>query len=284
VRSSFYDGLARRMMLGGEVDPQVPQALPPERSLLAADTERVASYLYPGGLVAVHAEGRNRDSIWQALERLEVYGTSGPRILLWFDLLNGPEGASPMGSSLGFSGTPRFEVRAAGALVQKPGCPEESIQGLSQERLERLCRGECYHASDRRHSIVAIEVVRIRPQAYAGEEVSELIEDPWRRFECAPSADGCVISFEDPDYAASGRDVLYYARAIQEATPAVNGSNLRAELDAEGNVVATRPCYGDFRTAFDDDCLAPVEERAWSSPIFLDQLAVEVVEEEPEES
>jgi hypothetical protein len=270
------------------VDPRVPQEVPQGRSLLAADTERVASYLYPGGLVAVHAEGRNRDSIWRALERREVYGTSGPRILLWFDLLNSPEGPIPMGSSLAFSGTPRFEVRAAGAFVQKPGCPEESIRGLSPERLELLCRGECYHASDRRHPIVAIEVVRIRPQAYAGEEVSDLIEDPWRRFECDPNADGCVISFEDPDYAESGRDVLYYARAIQEATPAVNpavnGSNLRAELDAEGNVVSTRPCFGDYRTAFDDDCLAPVEERAWSSPIFLDQLPAEVVEEEPEES
>jgi len=271
TRSAFYDGLARRMMLGGEVDPQVPQTMPAERSLLAADTERVASFLYPGGLVAVHAEDRNRDAIWQALERREVYGTSGPRILLWFDLLNGPEGSIPMGSSLAFSGTPRFEVRAAGAFVQKPGCPEESIRGLKPERLEQLCRGECYHASDRRHPIVAIEVIRIRPQAHTGENVEDLIEDPWKRFECEPSADGCTIRFEDPDYAESGRDVLYYARAIQEETPAVNGADLRAEFDDEGNVIRTSPCYGDYRTAFDDDCLAPVEERAWSSPIFLDQ-------------
>ena len=271
VRSGFYDTLARRMMLGGDVDPRVPQPIPEEAGLLAADTERVASFLYPGGLVAVHSEGRSRDAIWQALGRREVYGTSGPRILLWFDLLNGPGGPIPMGSSLAFSGTPRFEVRAVGAFEQKAGCPEESVEGLSPERLERLCRGECYHASDRRHPIAAIEVVRIRPQAHSGEKIDDLIEDPWRRFECEPQADGCVVAFEDPDYAGSGRDVLYYARAIQEETPAVNGANLRTEFDADGNAVRTSPCFGDYRTPFDEDCLAPVEERAWSSPIFLDQ-------------
>jgi hypothetical protein len=270
-RSSFYDSLARRMQSPGDADPRVPQPVPQEAGLLSADIERVTSFLHPGGLVAVHAEGRSREAIWRALGRREVYGTSGPRILLWFDLLNGPGGPIPMGSSLAFSGTPRFEVRAAGAFVQKEGCPEESLEGLSPERLERLCRGECYHASDRRHPIVAIEVIRIRPQAHSGEDVNDLIEDPWKRFECEPRAEGCVVHFEDPDYADSGRDVLYYARAIQEATPAVNGANLRAEFDAEGNVIRTSPCFGDNRTPFDDDCLAPVEERAWSSPIFLDQ-------------
>ena len=178
-RSAFYANLARRRIQAtGDVDPQVPQPVPTERSLLGTDTERIASFLHPGGLVAVHAEGRNRAAIWQALGRREVYGTSGPRILLWFDLLNGPGGALPMGSSLPFSETPRFEVRAVGAFVQKDGCPEESIRGLSPERLERLCRGECYHASDERHPIVAIEVIRIRPQAHSGENVGDLIEDP----------------------------------------------------------------------------------------------------------
>lgn len=236
----------------------------------ATDAERVTSFTYPGGIVAVHAPDRTRQSVWGALERRETYGTSGPKILLWFDLVNGPGGSMPMGSAVEMSEAPRFEVRAAGGFVQKPGCPDTSVAGLSPKRLEALCAGECDNPSDVRHPIETIEIVRIRPRISAEEDPGDLIEDPWRRFECEPDPGGCMVQFVDTEFTGSGRDVLYYARAIQEPTPAINGDLMRTQFDPAGNAVSVELCYGDYRTDITDDCLAPARERAWSSPIFVD--------------
>jgi len=236
--------------------------------------ERQSSFFVTGGLAAVHAAGRDRGAIWSALDRREVYGTSGDRMLLWFDLLNAPGRGGrleslPMGSETDMSTKPMFEVRAVGAFEQLPGCPAHSLAALDEERLHHLCRDECYHPSDRRKLVSRIEVVRIRPQVRPGEPVTPLVEDPWRVFECEPDPAGCRVRFEDPDFVTAGRDALYYARAIQAPSPAVNADNLRCETDAAGNCLEVRPCFGDYRTDYGDDCTADAEERAWSSPIFV---------------
>jgi hypothetical protein len=272
IASRSLEERVRPWLRGRQADPQRPHSVESIRSLRGLlDTDREASFMYPGGSVAVHASGRDRGAVWDALMRREAYGTSGPRILLWFELVNAPGGPAPMGSEVRLAETPVFEVRAAGDFVQQPGCPEASVRGLAPERLERLCRGECYHPGDVRHPIEAIEVVRVLPQTgREAESPAERIQDPWRRFPCEPRPDGCRVRFEDPEYAGSERPAAYYVRALQAATPAINADGLRTEFDPDGNAVRVTPCHGGWRTPADDACLAPANERAWSSPIYLD--------------
>jgi len=270
--SERIEGLLAPWLVGRQENPLRAQAVPEEppgiRGLLSVDRE--ASFLYPGGAVAVHAAGRSRDAIFAALARRETYGTSGPRILLWFDLLNAPGGPAPMGSEVRLAEAPRFEVRAAGDRVQEPGCPEESLRALGPERLARLCRGECYRPGSAREPIVAIEVVRVRERRSEEEAPADLIEDPWRRFDCPADEEGCVVRFADDEYPTSGRPASYYVRVLQAPAPAINGATLRTTFDAEGRAVRVSPCLAGWRTPEGDDCLAPVQERAWSSPIFVD--------------
>jgi hypothetical protein len=233
------------------------------------EAERQASFFTTGALAAVHTQGRTREQIYDALRRREVYATSGPRIMLWFDLVNGPSGATPMGGEATMNQAPRFRVRAAGDFRQAPGCPDFTAQGMSAQRLSNLCGGECYNPTNERLRITRIEVVRIRPQIRPGEDVASLIEDVWRTLPCSDQGQGCTVEFTDPDFARARRDTVYYVRAIQEPTPRVNGANLRPTRDALGNVNAVDPCWGDWRTPRSDNCLAEVEERAWASPIYV---------------
>ena len=233
------------------------------------EAERATSFFLTGGLIAVHAQGRDRDSIWQAMEQKQVYGTSGPRILLWFDLLNPPGSTGKslgMGAHAKLSSDPVFQVRAVGSFEQLPGCSADANEALTPERVASLCRGECYHPSDQRRLITRIEVVRIRPQAHESEPVDALVQDPWKVLPCEPDASGCTQTFTDPDFVKEGRDALYYVRAIEAPSQAVNAGLLRCETDAAGNCVKVKPCIG---VPDSDDCLAETEERAWSSPIFL---------------
>ena len=217
----------------------------------------------------MHAEGRDRGAIWEALLRREVYGTSGPRILLWFDLLNAPGGRpTAMGSEVTLGESPIFQVRAIGSFEQKPGCPTDAVDAVAPDRLARLCQGECYHPSDARRPISRIEIVRIRPQVSADEEIAPLIEDPWKVLPCPGDPAGCQVAFSDDEYGSSGRDALYYARAIEAPSLAVDADPLSCTYDDRGRCVEVNPC---FDRPSSDDCLSETEERAWSSPIFVNQ-------------
>ena len=239
-----------------------------DRGFGATEMERQASFWTTGGLAAVHAEGRSREQVFAAIKRRETYGTSGARILLWFNTKDGV----PMGGTTKKARSPVFEVKAVGAHKQKPGCAEETVDALGAERIQKLCANECFNPSNERMKITRFEIVRIRPQAYEGESVDNLIEDPWKTIACNDTGNGCSARFTDPEFADSDRMATYYARAIQEPSMKINGDNLRCTYDDEGNCIKVDICYGDGRTARNDDCLSEIEERAWSSPIYVEHV------------
>ena len=251
-----YREFARHIMTDGVGYP-LPEGLRDGRN---------ESYYYTGGLAAVHASGRDRGAVFDGLHRREVYGTSGDRILLWFDLLEDDGTRRPMGSEVATRGTPRFEVRAVGAWEQKPGCPDFVEAALSPERMAELCQGHCYHPGERRKRIDRIEAVRIRPQTAAGQPIAERIDDPWKTHVCEAEEEGCTATFADPAFAT---ETVYYVRALQEPTPAVNGNPMACN---DGGCERARLCGVD-EAGLPEDCLAAVQERAWSSPIFVSPAA-----------
>ncbi|WP_420431845.1 DUF3604 domain-containing protein [Hyphobacterium sp.] len=238
------------------------------------ELERQASFFTGGGLVAAHVGERSRNGLWSALENRQVYATSGLRQLLWFDMIDADGNAiAGMGANVEQAGDPVFRVRAAGSLRQNPGCPDYAVRGLSPDRLEQLCRGECYNPANERYRITRIEIVRIRPQVADGEPLDGLIEDTWRTLPCDDVGEGCEVVFSDPEFAEAGRDTVYYVRAIQQPSGQVNGDPLRCTYDENGRCIEANPCFGDYRTDMSEDCAVDVEHRAWSSPIYLAHIA-----------
>ena len=258
-----------------EADEPATESVPFDSSGMNAlqlfEIERASAYFTTGGLVAVHSGGRDRDSIWDALQRKQVYATSGRRTLLWFDLID-PDQSIPMGSITERSENPRFRVRAMGSFEQKPGCPDHVVGLLGPERVERICLGECYNPSDQRRPITRIEIVRIRPQDSPSEPLDGLVEDPWRVLPCPADGSGCVVEFADTDFVRSGRDAVYYARAIEAPDSLIHGNQpLGCLYDESGRCIEINPCGAN--TPEEDDCLSEAEPRAWSSPIFVNQAS-----------
>ena len=146
-----------------------------------------------GGLAAVHANGRDRDAIWDAMQRREVYGTSGPRILLWFELRECAPAAvaTPMGSRGDDRQEPphlpacaRAGVLRAAARLPSTGRSTEAL-GPGATRTP-VPQGECYHPGDRRKpDRRGSRSCASRKQKDARPKTSPpLIEDPWRVLPC----------------------------------------------------------------------------------------------------
>jgi len=236
----------------GDIDDEPAERLQPGGG-------RAGTRFNPGGLAGVWAEENSRASLFAALRRREVFGTSGPRIPVRFfggwnlapDLCDDPrwvERAYRDGVAMGSilppptasgPGAPRFVVSAQRdpGTAARPGTPLQRIQ---------IIKG--WRAPDGSH--VRVHDVAGDPDPDASVDLAS----------CAPigrGADSLCAVWSDPDY-RPGQRAFYYARVVEN--PSCRWTTYECNRLPPGERPPTCRDPSEPRT---------IQERAWSSPIWL---------------
>ncbi|MCC6620382.1 MAG: DUF3604 domain-containing protein [Deltaproteobacteria bacterium] len=217
----------------------------------------------PGGLVGVWAEENSRRAIFAALARKEVWGTSGPRIVVRFfgghDLPDGLcEDAAlatvarargvPMGGVLphGPEGAPRFVV----AAQRDPGTEAEPSAPLATIQIVKgWLEGGVFKTT-------TIDV--------AGGDDGQPGPDTTT---CAPPTGGhdrLCASFVDPDFDPA-EPAFWYVRVLERPTCRWSTIQCNAAGVDCGEPETIGPGFGG---CCDPDVERTIRERAWSSPIW----------------
>jgi hypothetical protein len=220
----------------------------------------------PGGLAGIWAEENSRDSLFAAMRRREVFGTSGPRIPVRFfaswerpwnlceenhAVRRGYEEGVPMGADLlpppSRHAAPSFAVWAA----RDPG----SLRG-SGTKLQRIqiIKGWVEDGEARE---AVYDVVGYPPGAAAVDGAT-----------CdrsGPGADSLCGVWVDPDFDPA-EPAFYYARVLEN--PSCRWSAYACNklgVDCEDEASADEDL---FELCCDRDRSRSIQERAWSSPIW----------------
>jgi hypothetical protein len=203
----------------------------------------------PGGLVAVWAEENSREGIFQALQRREVYATSGPRITLRVFVGDFEDGICDQPDALARAdaqGVPMGGVSAGPEVLvwaeADPGTPARGLVGLhSAEVVKGWLDGDA----------VTTELFRVFGDG----------SPPPPGSDCAPAAgaERFCVTWTDPSPAEVG---FWYVRVTEVPTCrwttwACRDAGVTCPTDREG-----------YRDCCDPDLPATIQERAWSSPVW----------------
>ncbi len=255
VEEYSYDGWR------GVEDATTSERLSVDSQLVAAVFNVISS---PGGLAGIWAEENSRDALFDAMERREVFGTSGPRMTARFfggweypgDLCDNPDlvqagyaGGVPMGGDLpprpGTASGPLFVVSA----LRDPGIPDHPGGLLQRAQIIKGWLGDDGRFYEKVYDVAGgangagVDLDTCEPQG--------------------PGADSLCRVWRDPDFDPQ-RSAVYYLRVIENPSCRWN----------------QRQCVALDPSVRPDGCRNPVvprtiQERLWSSPIWYDGLPQE---------
>lgn len=214
----------------------------------------------PGGLTGIWAEENTRPSLFAALRRREVFGTSGPRLAVRF--FGGWE------LPAGLCGDPQLVEKAAKAGVPMGGVlpPRRSATAGPTFVLSALA-----DAGDPRRAAVPLMLMQVvKGVVEGGKARLEVFDVAGKRdttadvdpATCKPRGAGamslCAV-FRDPTY-RPGQRAYYYARVLENPTCRYSSYTCLALPPAERPPSCTDPTVPKT-----------VHERAWTSPIWLSE-------------
>ncbi len=211
-----------------------------------------------GGLAGVWAEENTRDSLYDALRRKETFATTGPRIRLRFfagydyadDLVDDPEmiakayaGGVAMGGELVESGdrVPRFLLWASRDPAGAPLARLQVIKGWVEDS----------QAREQVYDVACPGGASVDPATHRCPDSGARVNlDDCSYSEDVGGAEMRTL-WTDPDFNAAQR-AMYYVRALENPTCRWSTWDaIRSETDLRDDVPAT------------------LQERAWSSPIWV---------------
>jgi len=213
----------------------------------------------PGGLAVIYAEENTRESLFAGMQRREAYATSGPRIGLRFfagaDFDDGLCDSRQLLESAYRNGVPMGgELSAA-----LPGGPEFVVsatadpEGLALQRLQVI---KVWVDGDGTSREQVVDVAAANMDA--GVDPSS----------CEPIGAGpsslCTV-WRDRDYEA-GQSAVYYARVIENPS-----CRWHTRVCVANRVDCASPdtVPEGLRDCCSADTPRVIQERAWSSPIWL---------------
>jgi len=229
-----------------------------ETELISLNGRPPAVGTNPGGLAAVWAEENSRESLFSALRRREVYGTSGPRMTVrFFGGWNYPKGlcGSAALADAGYAGgvpmggdLPPWADATSGPTFVVSALRDPGVAGKPGGLLQRVQIVKGWADADGTFHQQVVDVAGHRDN---GASVDEATCEPK-----GPGADALCGVWQDPDFDPARRTV-YYARVLENPSCRYSGW-----MCLESN--------RDSRPAGCDDPRVPkqIQERAWTSPIW----------------